>query len=36
MQGLGASFFYTFGMADEATSLEKGVEPWIKGIWEAI
>ena len=32
----GAKFFYEFGKADEATNLELGVEPWIKGLWGAL
>jgi len=32
----GAKFFYTFGKADEATNLELGVEPWLKGLWDQI
>lgn len=32
----GAEFFYQFGKADEATSLEKEIEPWIGGLWDAL
>ena len=32
----GAQFFYQFGKADEATNLEIGVEPWLKGLWDSI
>ena len=33
---LKAKFFYKYGKADEATSLEKVIEPWKEGLWEAI
>ena len=33
---LKATFFYQFGKADEATSLEKVIEPWKAGVWNAI
>ena len=36
LTNLGAHFFYKFGKADEATSLEIGIEPWIDGLWDAL
>lgn len=33
---LKAKFFYNYGKADEATSLEKGIEPWKDGLWSAL
>ena len=33
---LGAQKFYIRGEADEATSLELVVEPWLEGVWTAI
>jgi methionine synthase reductase len=33
---LGAQKFYNRGEADEATSLELVVEPWLEGVWDAI
>jgi len=34
MQELGAHKFYARGEADDATSLAKVVEPWLKGLPE--
>jgi len=36
LKQLGASKFYQRGEADEATSLELVVEPWLEGVWGAI
>ena len=36
MSKLGAHKFYHRGEADEATSLELVVEPWLEGVWSAI
>jgi len=33
---LGAKEFYPKGMADDGTSLDKVVEPWIEGLWEPL
>jgi hypothetical protein len=33
---LGATKFYKRGEADEATSLEDTVEPWIEGFWNEL
>jgi sulfite reductase alpha subunit-like flavoprotein len=33
---LGATFFYEFGKADEATSLELVVEPWSHNLWPSL
>jgi len=36
LQKLGAKKFYNRGEADEATSLELVVEPWLEGVTPAI
>ena len=36
LKQLGAHTFYPRGEADEATSLEIVVEPWLKGLDEAL
>jgi hypothetical protein len=36
MQELGAHKFYARGEADDATSLAKVVEPWLKGLPEQL
>jgi sulfite reductase alpha subunit-like flavoprotein len=36
LDAIGAKFFYEFGKADEATSMETAIEPWINGLWDAL
>jgi methionine synthase reductase len=36
LKSLGGKKFYTRGEADEATSLEDTVEPWIENLWKEL